>query len=98
MPIHYKKRINKQRNNINNKYYNKSSKVLTWSLFSSFAPEPLPFPQPLQEVQVKVAGNRKCECLLKATIQVDITPSMLCAGGVAGKGACHVRLLSTTAL
>lgn len=41
MPIHYKKIINKQRNNINNKYYNKSSKVLILVLvlvFRSRAP------------------------------------------------------------
>ncbi|XP_076121815.1 polyserase-2-like [Alosa pseudoharengus] len=51
--------------------------------------ESLPFPMALQEVAVTVAGNRKCECRLKDTLQVDITPSMLCAGGVTGKGACH---------
>ncbi|KAL2101903.1 hypothetical protein ACEWY4_003664 [Coilia grayii] len=51
--------------------------------------EPLPYPRTLQEVRVKVVGNRKCECLFKDSIAVDITPSMICAGGVTGQGACH---------
>ncbi|XP_063074498.1 serine protease 33-like [Engraulis encrasicolus] len=51
--------------------------------------EPLPFPRTLQEVRVKVVGNRKCECLLKDSMDVKITPGMMCAGGVTGKGACH---------
>nr|XP_055037240.1 transmembrane protease serine 9-like [Misgurnus anguillicaudatus] len=47
---------------------------------------PLPSPQTLQEVNVPVIGNRKCNCLYNN----DITNNMMCAGQIqGGKDSCQ---------
>ncbi|XP_077406772.1 transmembrane protease serine 9-like [Vanacampus margaritifer] len=48
---------------------------------------PLPFPAPLQEVNVPVVGNRQCNCLIGVGI---VTDNMICAGFLEGeKDACQ---------
>ncbi|KAK2884826.1 hypothetical protein Q8A73_021300 [Channa argus] len=49
--------------------------------------EPLPSPQALQEVEVPVVGNKKCNCLFGGA---TVTDNMICAGVLAGgKDSCQ---------
>ncbi|XP_077080767.1 transmembrane protease serine 9-like [Siphateles boraxobius] len=45
----------------------------------------------LQEVQVNVVGNKECDCRFQDVTfwDITITPTMICAGGETGKGACY---------
>lgn len=52
-------------------------------------PVPLPFPQRLQEVQVPVVSNSRCNAAYGS-----ITSNMVCAGADAGgRDSCQVSLL-----
>lgn len=51
-------------------------------------PESLPSPQNLQDVEVPIVGNRKCNCLYGDNA---ITENMMCAGLLeGGKDSCQV--------
>ncbi|XP_072549133.1 polyserase-2-like [Salminus brasiliensis] len=61
--------------------FNSTSAWLTgWGINSTKAP-----PNTLQEVEVPVIGNRKCNCLYGVGM---IRDNMMCAGGIGGKGLC----------